>query len=75
MNKKSKKSLLKAVFIRVFSYPFCVLLIVLGIHMMNNPDTEKAAGAGIGAIIIASIYLISDVILIVQRINKKPDEV
>jgi hypothetical protein len=64
---------LKMILIRLFAYPFCLILIGLGIYMILNPLTIRTFISGIGAIIIATIYLYLDLkILARKRKQQKP---
>jgi len=64
---------LKMILIRLFAYPFCLFLIGLGIYMILKPLTIRTFISGIGAIIIATIYLYSDLkILTRKRKQQKP---
>lgn len=67
IEKPEKEWTLKKVVIRIFAYPFCLFLIGLGIYMIFNPVNWKSQGAGIGAIIIASIYLYTDLKMIIKN--------
>ena len=58
---------LKNTVIRIITYPFCIFLIVLGFYGIIYPVTYKSAGAGIGVIIIASMYLYTDLKIITTR--------
>lgn len=59
--------MLKNFITRLFTYPFCVFIIIIGYHMSfdtpnySNPlYSVKAKFYGVPGIIIASVYLISD---------------
>lgn len=58
---------LKNTVIRIITYPFCIFLIGLGFYMIIDPVNYKSPGAGIGVIIIASIYLYTDLKIITTR--------
>lgn len=60
---------LKKLLIRLFAYPFCLFLIGFGIYMIFNPENWKSKAAGIGAIGIASIYLYSDLSMILKNVR------
>lgn len=61
---------LKMILIRLFAYPFCLFLIFLGFYMIFNPLTIRTFISGFGAIIVATIYLYTDLkILISKRKN------
>lgn len=63
---------LKMQLIRLFAYPFCLFLIGFGFYMISNPLTMKTLTSGIGVIIIATMYLYSDLkILTRKKINQK----
>ena len=51
----------KRTLIRLIAYPFCLALIALGIYMILQSSTLRATIAGFGAIVVASIYLYSDI--------------
>lgn len=58
---------LKNTVIRIITYPFCLFLIVLGFYMIIDPVNYKSPGAGIGIIIISSMYLYTDLKIITTR--------
>jgi hypothetical protein len=51
---------IKRMAFRLFAYPFCIFLIVLGVYMVLVPVTIRSIVAGLGAITIATFYLYSD---------------
>ena len=64
--------------LRFFLYPFCIFAIYLGIKMIygyQNWDNEFIKGkqliSGISIIVIASIYLVLDIIILVNDLIKK----
>ena len=61
---------LKKIIMRLFTYPFCIFLIGLGFYMIIEPVNYKSAGAGIGAIIIASSFLYYDLKIITTKKTK-----
>lgn len=56
---------------RVFAYPFCICLFVFGVFMILEPLTIKTVAAGLGAIIIAAIYLYTDIKVLTRKYYKK----
>lgn len=58
---------LKMAIIRMFTYPFCIFLIGFGIDMILNPVNWKSQGAGIGAVVIALVYLFADLKVIYKK--------
>lgn len=61
----------KRTLFRLFAYPFCICLVVLGVYMVMEPLTAQTIAAGIGAIAIAVIYLYTDIkVLTSKRANK-----
>ena len=64
-----KEWTLKKIIVRLIMYPFCIFLIVLGVNMFFKPINYKTQSAGIGAIVIASVYLYSDLLIITKREN------
>ncbi|AFU69674.1 secreted transmembrane protein [Psychroflexus torquis ATCC 700755] len=69
--KAEKEWTLKKFLIRFFAYPFCLFLIGFGIYMIFNPVNWKSAGAGIGAMAIASTYLYSDLKTIIKKKHER----
>jgi hypothetical protein len=67
--KPQKEWTLKRVILRLIAYPFCLFLLGLGGYMIFSPVHWKSAGAGIGAIAIASIYLYTDLKMILRNKN------
>ena len=61
---------LKKIIMRLFTYPFCIFLILLGFYMIIEPVNYKSAGAGIGGIIIASSFLYYDLKIITTKKTK-----
>ena len=61
---------LKLTLIRLIAYPFCLALIALGIYMILQSSTLRATIAGVGAIVIASIYLYSDIKILTTKKKK-----
>lgn len=59
------------IIIRLFAYPFCILLIVFGAYMVIKPLTIRTTFAGLGTIIIASIYLYSDIKILTTKYGKE----
>jgi hypothetical protein len=57
----------KRVVIRLFAYSFCLFLIGFGVYMILNPENWKTRGAGIGAMTVASIYLYTDIKMIMKN--------
>lgn len=60
----------KRILIRLFAYPFCIFLIVFGVYMVLEPLTIRTIIAGLGAIVIASIYLYSDIKILTTKNDK-----
>ena len=52
---------IKRIIFRLFVYPFCIFLIVFGVYLVLQPLTAKSIAAGLGAIMVAGIYLYSDI--------------
>ena len=71
IEKPEKAWTFKKVVIRLLAYPFCLFLIGFGVYMIFNPVNWKSQGAGIGAIIIASIYLYFDLKVILKNKDTK----
>jgi hypothetical protein len=69
VDKTEKEWTLKRVIVRLIAYPFCLFLIGLGGYMIFSPLNWKSKGAGIGAIGIASIYLYTDLKMILRNKN------
>ena len=67
IEKPEKEWTFKKIVIRLFLYPFCLFLIGFGVYMIFNPVNWKTQGAGIGAIVFASIYLYSDLKIIIEK--------
>ncbi|MDL2251228.1 hypothetical protein LJC12_00065 [Odoribacter sp. OttesenSCG-928-J03] len=61
----------KRILIRLFTYPFYIFLIVFGVYMLIKPLTINAIFAGLGGIIIASIYLYSDIKILTTKYDKE----
>ncbi len=59
----------KKILTRLIMYPFCIFLIIIGVGMLLKPINFKTPLAGIGVIVIASIYLYSDILIITKRKN------
>jgi hypothetical protein len=57
----------RRIVIRLLTYPFCIFLIVFGIYMALQPLTIRTIFAGLGAITVASIYLYSDIKLLIKK--------
>ncbi len=57
----------RRIVIRLLTYPFCIFLIVFGIYMTLQPLTIRTIFAGLGAITVASIYLYSDIKLLIKK--------
>lgn len=68
---QQKEWTIKKILTRLIAYPFCVILIILGHKMINEPINWKSKGAGFGAIIAACIYLFFDIKSI---ITSNPDK-
>ncbi len=60
----------KRIIIRLFVYPFCIFLIVFGVYLVIKPLTIKTTVAGLGAILIAGIYLYSDIKILTTKNDK-----
>jgi hypothetical protein len=67
IEKEIKEWSLKRIIIRLFAYPFCIFLIVLGVYMVLEPLTIRTFVTGLGAITIASLYLYSDIKILTTR--------
>lgn len=63
---------LKNTVIRIIFYPFCLFLIGLGIYLISDSVNYMSVSAGIGAIIIASLYLYTDLKVNLTR-KKSPN--
>lgn len=61
---------IKRILIRLIAYPFCLFLIILGVYGIINPVNFKTPLAGIGGIIIASIYFYTDIKMILAKKDK-----
>lgn len=70
IEKVTKEWSAKKIVIRLFAYPFCIVLIIFSIYMILEPLTISTILAGFGAISIASIYLYSDIKILTMK-NKK----
>lgn len=62
-----KEWTLKRILVRAIAYPFCLGLIGFGLSMILNPSNARSAGAGVGAILIAGVYLYVDLRLIFKK--------
>ena len=69
--------MLKKILIRLFAYPFCLVLIYLGIEMINNYQnwnfsyiSGKQFISGIGLILIVLVFLISDLLIVIRDFKK-----
>ena len=69
--------MIKNFFIRLFAYPFCLFIIYLGIGMITNFQSwgsgfvsGKQLIAGFEVIIIASIYIIVDILILIKEVRK-----
>lgn len=51
----------KSILLRIFFYPFCLFLIVLGVYMILHFQTIRSLVAGSGVITLAIVYLYSDI--------------
>jgi hypothetical protein len=76
VEKKNNEWSAKNILIRLFAYPFCISLIVLGFYMILQPSTGpiyegRTRIAGFGAIVIASIYLYADIKILTKKNDKK----
>jgi hypothetical protein len=69
IEKPEKEWTYEKIIIRLFAYPFCLFLIGFGVYMILNPVNWKSQGAGIGAMVIAGIYLYSDLKMILKNKN------
>lgn len=65
--KINKEWTFQRIVVRLIAYPFCLLLIGLGVYMIFNPINWKSNSAGIGAIGIALVYLYSDLKIILKK--------
>jgi len=68
----------KKILIRLFAYPFCIFLIVLGFYAIVHPSTGsiyegRMRMAGFGGIAIASIYLYLDIKILITKNNRKTE--
>lgn len=61
----------KRIAIRLFAYPSCILLIVIGIYAIFDNLTFRTTLAGLGAIIFASMYLYSDIKILTTKNDKE----
>lgn len=68
---------MKSILIRVIVYPFCIIMIHFGIIMINYFhywDNGFVSGsqlfAGIGMIVIALLFIITDVLIMIRNIRK-----
>jgi hypothetical protein len=61
IEKKIKEWTIKRILFRLFAYPFCIFLIVFGIYMVFHPLRAQSIIAGLGAIMVACIYLYTDI--------------
>ncbi len=66
--------MLKSILIRFLAYPFCVFMICIGFQMIfETPNYKheflksKAIISGVGLIIVALVYIITDIIIIVKK--------
>jgi hypothetical protein len=57
----------KRTLLRIIIYPFCVFLIVLGVYMIIEPVNYRTPSAGLGAIVIATVYLYSDLKILLMK--------
>jgi hypothetical protein len=57
----------KRIVIRLFAYPFCIFLILFGVYMVLQPLTIRSIIAGLGAMMIAIIYLYSDLKILTTK--------
>lgn len=69
--KPEKEWSLKRIVIRIFAYPFCFFLIILGGYMIVSPVNPVTPLAGLGAMTVAGIYLYSDVKMIMTNKRRK----
>ncbi len=67
----------KGTLIRLLAYPFSIFIICIGFQMIfDTPNyryeflKSKAVISGFGLIIIASVYLITDVIILIKKTFK-----
>ena len=67
IEKPEKEWTFKKIIIRLFAYPFCLVLIGFGVYMIFNPVNWKSQGAGIGVMTIAAIYLYTDLKMIMKN--------
>lgn len=51
----------KSTLLRIFFYPFCLFLIVFGVYVLLHFETIKSIVAGSGAIMLAVVYLYTDI--------------
>ena len=68
----------KKLILRILTYPFCFFIIYTGFQMVFDvPNYSfdylkyKAVFSGVFLIIIALVYLISDLIIVFKRIKKE----
>lgn len=73
-------SSIKSFLIRLIVYPFCFFIIYWGIEMICNYEkwsnpviSQRQFVAGIGVIIVALVFLISDILIIIKSIYKKKE--
>ena len=57
----------KKVITRLIAYPTCLFLMGFGVYMNLNPENWMSQLAGIGLIVIAGIYLYSDLKVILKK--------
>ena len=71
--KENSESPLKKNIVRVFAYLFCAFLIWFGFDIFtSSPITLKDKLRGIGMIVAACVYLISDIRILIIK-NKPPN--
>lgn len=67
IEKPEKEWTFKRILIRLLAYPFCLFLIGLGFYAIFNPVNLSTPLAGIGAMTFATIYLYTDLKLILKH--------
>ncbi len=62
---------IKNTLFRVFAYPFCLLLIVLGLAMIMEPARPKSAILGVLVIAITVFYFYTDIRVLINKKSAK----
>lgn len=66
IEKPEKEWSFKRIVIRIFAYPFCLLLIGFGFYAIINPVNMTTPFAGLGGMAIAVVYIYSDIKMIMK---------